>query len=265
MRVAKDGIEARIQLRVHKNCCRSAPVVGAGRSSKPCARRGSNHTPALDIRRPHHRTSVANRTHLQGYSLRLCSLHRRKKSLKNPSSVGTDLACSRRSSSQARICWTNGFSTPWRAACRCNTAFHVPCSSLLGEKTPSGVIKDWHSCDSEANSSSQYPWLKSNVAKSVEPCRRESFDSMCGIGHARGTVCLFTGRRSTVKRNFAGPGFGTSSAAEHQKRELIEEQKAQKIAEDRLANTELLVDFLRGGGTAPDTSGVKRPREGSPG
>jgi hypothetical protein len=48
------------------------------------------------------------------------------------------------------------------------------------------------------------------------------------------------------------------------KRELIEAKKAQKVEEDRLANTELLVDFLRGGGTAPDSSGVKRPREGSP-
>jgi hypothetical protein len=48
------------------------------------------------------------------------------------------------------------------------------------------------------------------------------------------------------------------------KRELIEVKKAQKVAEYRLANTELLVDFLRGGGTAPDTSGVKGPREGSP-
>jgi hypothetical protein len=48
------------------------------------------------------------------------------------------------------------------------------------------------------------------------------------------------------------------------KRELIEAKKAQKVAEDRLANTELLVHFLRGGGTATDSSGVKRPREGSP-
>jgi hypothetical protein len=57
---------------------------------------------------------------------------------------------------------------------------------------------------------------------------------------------------------------GVVDRCDELKRELIEAKKAQKFAEDRLANTELLVDFLRGGGTAPDASGVKRRREGYP-
>jgi hypothetical protein len=57
---------------------------------------------------------------------------------------------------------------------------------------------------------------------------------------------------------------GVVDRCDNLKRKLIEEKKAQKISEDHLDNTELLVDFLRGGVTAPDSSGVKRPREGSP-
>jgi hypothetical protein len=57
---------------------------------------------------------------------------------------------------------------------------------------------------------------------------------------------------------------GVVDRCDELKRGLIEKKKAQKVAEDRLANTELLVNFLTGGGTAPDSSGVKRSREGSP-
>jgi hypothetical protein len=87
----------------------------------------------------------------------------------------------------------------------------VPWRTRVGENTPSGVINDWHSWLSAASGICQYPWLKSNVAKYDEWHRRASSDSMLGIGQEQGTVCLLTGRKSTVNRNCAGPGFGTRS------------------------------------------------------
>jgi hypothetical protein len=57
---------------------------------------------------------------------------------------------------------------------------------------------------------------------------------------------------------------GVVDLCDELKRELDEAKMAQKVAEDRLENAELLVNFLRGGGTAPDASGVRLPRDGSP-
>jgi hypothetical protein len=45
---------------------------------------------------------------------------------------------------------------------------------------------------------------------------------------------------------------------------LNEEREARRLAEDRLANAELLVKFMRGDTTSEGVHGVKRPRERSP-
>jgi hypothetical protein len=45
---------------------------------------------------------------------------------------------------------------------------------------------------------------------------------------------------------------------------LNEEREARRLADDRLANAELLVKFMHGGTTSEGVHGVKRPRERSP-
>jgi hypothetical protein len=59
-------------------------------------------------------------------------------------------ACSRRSSSHARRVFDSGASTSCSTARIWLTALVVPWRTRVGEWAPSGVMKDWHSCDSGA-------------------------------------------------------------------------------------------------------------------
>ena len=111
----------------------------------------------------------------------------------------------------SQIFWTE----LWQNA----TAFPLPCFTRVGLYTPSGVIKLWYSCDPSSRSSCQYLWHKSIVAKHFLPANLAMTYSRSGMAHAWGIVCLLTGRRSVVKRNFSSPSLGIIKAAHADERD----------------------------------------------
>jgi hypothetical protein len=55
--------------------------------------------------------------------------------------------------------------------CMCNVALLVPCCALVGVCSPSGVMMNWHSCESSCRGSFQYP-CEIQCSEVLQPSQR---------------------------------------------------------------------------------------------
>lgn len=142
-RSEKSGILFLAHCIAHTKKFKWAPVVSLSSSRRSSIPFGSNFTPCLNIILPHHRTWVENMVRFPGWRWRFRSLHNLKNFLMVSRSPYASSSNMRISSNHFIIYFrTSSVTIIWSDDCIFVTSFVVPWITRVGEKIPSGVMKD---------------------------------------------------------------------------------------------------------------------------
>jgi hypothetical protein len=143
---------------------------------------------------------VAYNTHLLAWSFNPYFLHCLKMKLRVVSKSSSVLVQSRQLSKHTLILLLMLSVITTSTDCRCCVKLLVPCSTRVCEYTTFGVMNDRQSWESFCRGIFQYPWQKSSVENTSEPCWSCNSSRRLGIGHAVGLVNALSIPRMTVMR-----------------------------------------------------------------